>query len=128
MSSSPLTRDRLQRDWRIPASEYFPIWLSTSFTSILPQPTVLHLLDLLFYDFRMIYRIPIAILAVSKLEDRHAFPTRDAVLNHLLAPPPEVFASNVIVSAAFSVKVTDDKIAKARKKAEQAVHSGNGTV
>ncbi|GAA5961289.1 hypothetical protein JCM8115_001539 [Rhodotorula mucilaginosa] len=119
---------RRMRDWRIPASEYFPIWLSTSFTSILPQHIVLHLLDLLFYDFRMLYRIPIAILALSKLDDRHAFPTRDAVLNNLLAPPPELFTSNAIVSAAFSVKVTDDKIAKARKKAEQAVRSGNGAV
>lgn len=111
----------MQRDWRISPRDYLPIWLPAFFSPLLPQHTVLHLLDLIFYDQRMIYRIPIALLAASNLDDRRSFPTRDAVLNHLLAPPAALFDPKVLVTAAFSAKVTDEKIGKARKKALQAM-------
>ncbi|GAA5987721.1 hypothetical protein JCM10908_007182 [Rhodotorula pacifica] len=117
---------RRLRDFRVSPNDYLPVWLSTLYSSILPQSTVLRLLDIFFYDPRMLYRIPIALLSLSNLGDRELFPSRDAVLNHLLAPPPEAFDPALVVPAAFSVKVTDDKIAKARKKAEQAVRTGTG--
>ncbi|GAA5874491.1 hypothetical protein JCM3774_005734 [Rhodotorula dairenensis] len=119
---------RRLRDWRVSPRDYLLTWWPTFFSSVLPHHTVLHLLDLFFYDQRMLYRVPIALLTSSKLEDRRSFPTRDAVLNHFLAPPSELIDPKVLVSAAFSAKVTDDKVAKARKKALQGARWGGGAV
>ncbi|GAA5897780.1 hypothetical protein JCM6882_000095 [Rhodosporidiobolus microsporus] len=109
------------RDLSITPSDFLPIWLSTLFLSILPLPTTLRLIDLLLFDPKTRYRAPLALLDLSHLEDTLAFPTRDSVLNHLLAPPPEAFTPALLIPAVATMKLSDDKLKKAYKKAAQAM-------
>ncbi|GAA5946712.1 hypothetical protein JCM10213_004663 [Rhodosporidiobolus nylandii] len=103
----------------ITPADYLPIWLSTLFLSVLPLQTTLRLVDLLLFDAKTRYRAPLALLDLSHLEDTSAFPSRDAVLNHLLAPPPEAFAPALLIPAVATMKLSDDRLKKAFKKAAQ---------
>ncbi|GAA5956103.1 hypothetical protein JCM21900_002594 [Sporobolomyces salmonicolor] len=116
----PKTAKRL-RDLAILPSSYLPIWLSTLFLSILPLPSVLRIVDLLLFDPKTRYRAPLALLDLSHLTDESAFPTRDSVLNHLLAPPPAAFSPALLVPAMGSIKLSDDRVKKSIKKAAQVM-------
>ncbi|CEQ41937.1 SPOSA6832_03695, partial [Sporobolomyces salmonicolor] len=116
----PKTAKRL-RDLAILPSSYLPIWLSTLFLSILPLPSVLRIVDLLLFDPKTRYRAPLALLDLSHLTDESAFPTRDSVLNHLLAPPPAAFSPALLVPVMRSIKLSDDRVKKSIKKAAQVM-------
>ncbi|GAA5864059.1 hypothetical protein JCM1840_000689 [Sporobolomyces johnsonii] len=116
----PKTAKRL-RDLSIPPSSYLPTWLSTLFLSILPLPSVLRIVDLLLFDPRTRYRAPLALLDLSHLTDESAFPTRDSVLNHLLAPSPAAFSPALLVPAMGTIKLSDDRVKKSIKKAAQVM-------
>ncbi|BGP25220.1 proteophosphoglycan ppg4 [Rhodotorula toruloides] len=105
----------------VSARDYLPVWLPTFFLTVLPHTTVVRLMDLLLFDPKMRYRIPLALLDLSHLDDRLAFPSRDAVLNHLLAPPPTAFEPALLFPAIAHVKLSDDKLKKAQKKAARAM-------
>ncbi|KAJ8293553.1 Ecotropic viral integration site 5 [Rhodotorula toruloides] len=105
----------------VSAREYLPFWLPTFFLTILPYTTVVRLMDILLFDPKMRYRIPLALLDLSHLDDRLTFPSRDAVLNHLLAPPPTAFEPALLFPAIAHIKLSDDKLKKAQKKAAQAM-------
>lgn len=110
-----------QREAAIPPVEYLSTWHSTLFLSILPHATVLRLVDILFFDPKAHYRISLALLDLSHFDDRLSFPSRDAILNHLLAPPPSAFEPALLMPAVATIKVSDDKVKKAHKKAAQAI-------
>ncbi|GAA5864945.1 hypothetical protein JCM8547_004244 [Rhodosporidiobolus lusitaniae] len=110
------------RDLSIPASSYLPALLSSFFLSVLPLPSVLRLTDLLLFDRLTLYRAPLALLSLlsSSLLDTSECPTRDAVLNLLMAPPREVTVPGLLVPATVGVKgVTEEKVRKAQKKAAE---------
>ncbi|GJN91048.1 hypothetical protein Rhopal_004063-T1 [Rhodotorula paludigena] len=109
------------REAAIPPVEYLSTWHSTLFLSILPHATVLRLVDILFFDPKAHYRIALALLDLSHFDDRLSFPSRDAILNHLLAPPPSAFEPALLIPAVATIKVSDDKVKKAHKKAAQAI-------
>ncbi|GAA6031346.1 hypothetical protein JCM8097_005611 [Rhodosporidiobolus ruineniae] len=119
-ASEPKLAKRL-RDLSISPADYLPLWHSTLFLSILPLPTALRLVDLLLFDPKTRHRAPLALLDLAHLEDTALSPTRDAVLNYLVAPPPEAFAPQLLVPAIATVKVSDDRLKKAYKKAAQAM-------
>lgn len=110
-----------QNELGVSAREYLPFWLPTFFLTILPYTTVVRLMDILLFDPKMRYRIPLALLDLSHLDDRLTFPSRDAVLNHLLAPPPTAFEPALLFPAIAHIKLSDDKLKKAQKKAAQAM-------
>ncbi|GAA6055301.1 hypothetical protein JCM3770_004829 [Rhodotorula araucariae] len=111
------------RELGVSPSDYLALWQSSLFLTILPQTTVVRLVDLLLFDTKTRYRIPLALLDLSHLDDRIAFPSRDAVLNHLLAPPPTAFTPELLIPAVAATKVGDDKVKKAHAKAAKA-HKG----
>ncbi|BGP00085.1 GTPase-activating protein GYP5 [Rhodotorula toruloides] len=105
----------------VSARDYLPFWLPTFFLTILPHTTVVRLMDILLFNPKMRYRIPLALLDLSHLDDRLTFPSRDAVLNHLLAPPPTAFEPALLFPAIAHIKLSDDKLKKAQKKAAQVM-------
>ncbi|GAA6008765.1 hypothetical protein JCM10207_001715 [Rhodosporidiobolus poonsookiae] len=109
------------RELSISPSDFLANWSSTLFLSVLPLPTVLRLVDLLLFDPKTRHRAPLALLDLSHLDDSTVFPTRDAVLNHLLAPPPSAFSPALLIPAVATMKLSDDKVKKAYKKAAQAM-------
>ncbi|GAA5981620.1 hypothetical protein JCM11641_003919 [Rhodosporidiobolus odoratus] len=109
------------RELSITSADYLPTWLSTFFLSVFPLQTTLRLVDLLLFDPKTRYRAPLALLDLSHLEVTLSFPSRDAVLNHLLAPPPQIFSPALLIPAIATTKVSDDKLKKAFKKGAQAL-------
>ncbi|BGP40687.1 hypothetical protein JCM10449v2_004649 [Rhodotorula kratochvilovae] len=109
------------RELGVSPSDYLANWNSSLFLTILPQPTVLRLVDLLLFDPKTRYRVPLALLDLSHLDDRLSFPSRDAVLNHLLAPPPTAFTPALLIPAVATMKLSDDKLKKAHTKAAKAL-------
>lgn len=110
-----------QRELSVSPRDYLAVWHSTLYLTILPQPTVLRLVDLLLFDPKACFRIALALLDLSHLDDRLAFPSRDAALNHLLAPPPTAFEPALLIPAVATTKVSDDKLKKAFAKAAKAL-------
>lgn len=114
---------RPQRELSVPPTDYLAVWHSTLYLTILPQPTVLRIVDLLLFDVKARHRIALALLDLSHLDDRTAFPSRDAALNHLLAPPPTAFTPALLIPAVAATKVSDDKLKKAFAKAAKALEA-----
>ncbi|GAA5857652.1 hypothetical protein JCM9279_006477 [Rhodotorula babjevae] len=114
---------RRLRELSVRPSDYLAVWHSTLYLTILPQPTVLRIVDLLLFDVKARHRVALALLDLSHLDDRTAFPSRDAALNHLLAPPPTAFTPTLLVPAVAATKVSDDKLKKALVKAAKALEA-----
>ncbi|GAA5947591.1 hypothetical protein JCM3765_000989 [Sporobolomyces pararoseus] len=111
------------RELEINTFDYLFSWLSTFFLSILPLQTVQRVLDIFLLDPKTRYRAPLAILSLAHYTDSDLFPSRDSVLNYLLAPPPTAFAPSILVPAISNCKLSDDKVHKAIKKAAQEMLS-----
>ncbi|GAA6010405.1 hypothetical protein JCM11491_006307 [Sporobolomyces phaffii] len=109
------------RELEIGTVDYLFSWISTFFLSILPLPTVLRIVDVFLLDPKTRYRAPLAILHLAHYPDSDLFPSRDSVLNHLLAPPPSAFSPAVLLPAVGDYKLSDDKVQKAIKKAAQVM-------
>ncbi|GAA5936699.1 uncharacterized protein JCM15063_001960 [Sporobolomyces koalae] len=105
------------RDLEIETSDYLVSWLSTCFLSILQLPTVLRIIDVFLLEPKTRYSAPLAILRLSQFTSVDLFPSRDSVLNHLLAPPPDIFTPQRLVPAIVGYKLSDDKVQKAIKMA-----------
>ncbi|GAA5899074.1 hypothetical protein JCM8208_002997 [Rhodotorula glutinis] len=114
---------RRLRELSVTPADYLAVWHSTLYLTILPQPTVLRIIDLLLFDVKARHRVALALLDLSHLDDRTAFPSRDAALNHLLAPPPTAFTPALLFPAIASTKVGDDKLKKALVKAAKALEA-----
>ncbi|GAA5947403.1 hypothetical protein JCM3775_000861 [Rhodotorula graminis] len=114
---------RRLRELSVPPSDYLAVWHSTLYLTVLPQPTVLRIVDLLLFDVKARHRVALALLDLSHLDDHAAFPSRDAALNHLLAPPPTAFTPTLLFPAIASTKVSDDKLKKAFVKAAKALET-----
>ncbi|GAA5898280.1 uncharacterized protein JCM6883_000979 [Sporobolomyces salmoneus] len=110
---------RVFRGFQIGTTEYLTSWLSSFFLSILPLPTVLRIVDIFLLDPKTRYRAPLALLRLAQYTDSARFPSRDSVLNYLLAPPPTAFSPAVLIPAISNYKLSDDKVQKAIKKAAQ---------
>ena len=108
-----------QREFEIGTTEYLFSWLSSFFLSVLPLPTVLRLVDVFLLDPKTRYRAPLTILHLAQFPDLDQFPSRDSVLNYLLAPPPTAFSPAILIPAISNYKLSDDKVHKAIKRAAQ---------
>ncbi|GAA5829356.1 hypothetical protein JCM3766R1_001069 [Sporobolomyces carnicolor] len=107
------------REFEIGTTEYLFSWLSSFFLSILPLPTVLRVVDVFLLDPKTRYRAPLTILHLAQFPDLDQFPSRDSVLNYLLAPPPAAFSPAILIPAISNYKLSDDKVHKAIKRAAQ---------
>lgn len=112
-----------QRELEINTFDYLFSWLSTFFLSVLPLPTVQRVLEIFLLDPKIRYRAPLAILSLAHYTDSDVFPSRDSVLNYLLAPPPTAFSPTILIPAINNYKLSDDKVHKAIKKAAQEMLS-----
>ncbi|GAA5989726.1 hypothetical protein JCM5350_007368 [Sporobolomyces pararoseus] len=111
------------RELEINTFDYLFSWLSTFFLSVLPLPTVQRVLEIFLLDPKIRYRAPLAILSLAHYTDSDVFPSRDSVLNYLLAPPPTAFPPTILIPTINNYKLSDDKVHKAIKKAAQEMLS-----
>lgn len=121
-----LTRACLQDELGVDPHTFLPGWFGTLFVNTLPWDTTLRCVDLVFFDRTLLFRIALAILDLvrQRLLDPEQSPTRESIIAFLVHLPPTSLSSSLLFPTAFTLKLRDDRIRKAIKRAQGVVRDG----
>lgn len=81
-------------------------------------------MDLILYDSSYKLRVALAILDLSHLDDATLFPTRESVLHWLHHLPPPSFSPALLLPTVHTIRLREDRVKKAYKKAEATIRKG----
>lgn len=92
---------------------------------ILPWKSVLRITDLVLLDSTYKLHAALAILELSRLDDAELFPTRESVVYFLLHGTIQAqgFTPVVLIPALQGLKLKEDRIKKAYKRAQDILRS-----
>jgi hypothetical protein len=97
--------------------------MSNLFVTVLPWSSTLRIVDLVLFDPRYKLRVALAILDLSHLDDVNLFPTRQSIITFLLNLPPSSFSPALLLPTVFTIKVRDERVRKATKRAEAVIRT-----
>ncbi|KAI7863462.1 rab-GTPase-TBC domain-containing protein [Spinellus fusiger] len=97
---------------------YIAQWFLTAFTMALPWQSVLRVWDVFYFEgVKVFYRISLAILDICKDHLINSCPSNSELLGFLLHIPHKYLGPDVLLEAAFRIKLSKTDIKKYAKKA-----------
>ena len=119
-----LINARSQAELGVDLHTFLPSWFATLFVIALPWDTTLRCADLFFFDRTFLFRIAFAILDLVRQRLLDPNLSRNAAIDFLVHLPPSSLSSSLLFPTAFTLKLSDDRIRKATKRAEGVVRDG----
>ncbi|RIB13064.1 rab-GTPase-TBC domain-containing protein [Gigaspora rosea] len=97
---------------------YIPKWFLTIFTMVLPWSSVLRIWDVFYFEgVKLFFRVGLAILDCTRDYILNHCPTISEILEFLGSIPHELLTPDVLLDAAFKIKLKRSTIKRLTKKA-----------
>ncbi|CAG8681576.1 6194_t:CDS:2, partial [Dentiscutata heterogama] len=99
---------------------YIPKWFLTIFTMVLPWASVLRVWDVFYFEgVKLFFRIGLAILNCTRDYILNHCPTISEILEFLGSIPHELLTPDLLLDAAFKIKLKRSTIKRLTKKASE---------
>ncbi|CAG8469014.1 1797_t:CDS:10 [Ambispora leptoticha] len=106
---------------------YMTHWFMTIFTMALPWASVLRIWDIFYYEgVKLFFRVGLAIMDCTRDHILKKCPGSSEILDFLLHLPPEMLTPEVLLDAAFNIRIRRSSIRRLKKRI--AMESNNETV
>ncbi|KAI9320674.1 rab-GTPase-TBC domain-containing protein [Dichotomocladium elegans] len=106
---------------------YIAQWFMTAFTLTLPWNSVLRVWDVFYFEgSKVFYRISLAILEICKEHLLTSCPTNSEILTFLLHIPHKYLKPDILLDAAFRIKLSKTDIKRYAKKASSSTSDAMG--
>ncbi|CAG8446075.1 4931_t:CDS:2 [Diversispora eburnea] len=106
---------------------YTTQWFMTIFTMALPWASVLRVWDIFYLEgVKFFFRVGLAILDCTREHILKSCPSTSEILEFLLHIPPEFLTPNLLLEAAFKIKVKSSTIRRMTKRVSE-IESNNSS-